>query len=165
MNLAILEEQDYEKLAQDILEVSETKSEDELFEILGNALYDSGLDVAPESYDEAAIAVTFGEKATQFNILQTLDFVADSEPLAKKEAKKRGKGLFRRIKKAICSNEKIRDFLTGETELKDYLKTGIPVLLGLISSSLTLGPIGLAIATVIIALLIKVGYQKFCGIE
>ncbi len=68
MNYAILEEQDYSELAQQIQEVAETKSEDELFEILGKALYESGLEVAPESYEVAAIPITFDGNANKFNI-------------------------------------------------------------------------------------------------
>lgn len=87
MNLALLENQDYEKMAQDILETSKTKSEDELFEILGNALYDSGLEISPEDYEEATIPISFEADTKQFNVFKTLNYVANSEPVSSKNSK------------------------------------------------------------------------------
>lgn len=70
----------------------------------------------------------------------------------------------KRIKQAICSNETIRELLTSEEKLKNHLKAAIPIVLGFISTSLSLGPIGLVLAIGAIAILIKIGYQKYCKI-
>lgn len=71
----------------------------------------------------------------------------------------------KRIKSFVCSNKQIKDLITSETKLKDHLKSGIPVVLGLVSTSLSLGPVGMVIAITIIAWLIKKGYQKYCGLN
>lgn len=164
MALAALQNQDYEQLAQQVQNISKIKKEDELFEIIGNALYDSGLDVSPLSFPEATIPVTIDGETLKFNALNSLNFVEDTEPLTKEEAKKKGKGLFKRIKNELCGNESIKEFFTGKSDLKDNLKIILPVVLGLVSSTLTLGPIGLAIAVAVIALLLKVGYEAYCEI-
>ena len=162
--LAILENQDYEELANEVQQIASTKSEDSLYEILGNAIYDSGLEISPIGFPEATMFRIRIKNSQKFNLIKTMDFVQNSAPLTKEEAKKEGKSLFQRIKKEICTNEKIKEFFTGESALRDYLKTIIPIILAIISSSLTLGPIGLAIAVAILALLIKVGYQAYCDI-
>lgn len=164
MALATLEQQDYDQLAKQVQIISETKQEDELFEIIGNALYDSGLDVSPANFIEATIPVAFDRTTLKFNILETIQFVENTEPITKEEAKKKGKKLLKRIKNELCSNEGVKDFFTGNSDLKDNLKVIIPLVLGLVSSTLTLGPIGLAIAVAVIALLLKVGYEAYCEI-
>ncbi|MFA5298250.1 MAG: hypothetical protein WC389_08605 [Lutibacter sp.] len=164
MKLATLENQDYAQLAEQVQAIVESKSDDNLYEIIGNALYDSGLDIAPDEYPEAAIPITFDEKTVNFSILKSMKFVEDTTPISKSEAQRKGKKLWQRIKKELCGNEKIKDFFTGESNLKENLKTIIPIILGLISSTLALGPLGLAIAVAIIALLFKVGYQSYCEI-
>lgn len=164
MKLELLKNQNYDELANQVQEIIDTKSKDDLYEIIGNALYDSGLDVSPEDYPEAAISLAIDINTKNFDFLKSVNFVEDTSPISKAEAKKKGKGLWKRIKTELCSNEKIRDFFTGNSDLKDNLKVIIPIILGLISSTLTLGPLGLAVAVAIIALLIKVGYQAYCEI-
>ncbi len=162
--LTTLENQDYEELAKEVQQIADTKSEDSLYEILGNAMYDSGLAVSPESFSEATTLRVSIKSNQKFNLIKAMDFVQNSTSLSKEEAKREGKSLFQRIKREICTNEKIKEFFTGNNALSDYLKTVIPIILAIISSSLALGPIGLAITVAILALLIKVGYQAYCGV-
>lgn len=162
--LATLENQDYEELANEVQKIADTKSEDSLYAVLGNALYNSGLEVAPYDYPEAVMAITSIKSKHKVDFIKTIDFVGNAVPMAKIDAKEQGKGFFQRIKKEICTNEKIREFFTGKSALADHLKIIIPIILGLISSSLALGPIGLAIVITILALILKVGYQTYCDI-
>lgn len=85
-----------------------------------------------------------------------------SQPQAVEIANQKGRKLFERIKKAVCTNKEIRNFFTGDKDLQYYLKIGIPVILALVSPSLALGPLGLAIAVIIISLILKVGYEVYC---
>lgn len=48
MKLELLKNQNYDELANQVQEIIDTKSKDDLYEIIGNALYDSGLDVSPK---------------------------------------------------------------------------------------------------------------------
>lgn len=164
MKLELLKNQNYAELADQVKEITESKSEDNLYEIIGNALYDSGLELAPQGYTEAAIPLSMNLKTMNYDFLKSVNFVEDTTPISKSEAMKKGKGLWKRIKTELCSNNKIKDFFTGDSNLKDNLKMLIPIILGLVSSTLALGPLGLTIAVTIIALLIKIGYQEYCEI-
>jgi hypothetical protein len=160
--LTTSENQNDDELAKEVQQITGTQSEESLYGVLCHALYNGGLEVAPLDYFEPVMAIASIKSKQKINFIKTLDFVGSAVPLAESEAKKQGKSFFQRIKKEICT--KIREFFTGGNTLREYLQTLIPIILGIISSSLALGPIGLAIAVAILALLIKVGYQAYCRI-
>lgn len=159
-----LENQNSNLLASQLQQIINSKSEENLYEIIGNALYDSGLQISSLQYPEATIPITLNEDSTNFNILESIKFIEDTTAITKVEAIIRGKGLLKRIKTQLCTNETIKNFFTGDNKLTDNLKVIIPIILSLISSTLALGPVGLAIAVALIALLIKIGYEAYCAV-
>ena len=66
--LTQLSENDYQNMAAEIQDISETKSDNELFQIIGNSLHNSGLDVSisntfstiqPKVFDHVKKALSF----------------------------------------------------------------------------------------------------------
>lgn len=162
MNLALLENKDTEQLAEQIDEIVNTKSKEQLFEIIGRGLYDSGLEVSDSNFPEATMPIFSDNLNKAF--LKSINFVEEDSVITATQARRKGKKLIARIKHEFCSNESIKKLFTGDGELKDYLKIIIPSVLAIVSSTLTLGTIGLAIAVSIIAIVIKSGYKSYCNL-
>jgi len=87
--------------------------------------------------------------------------------LTKANAKKEGKKFWKRFKdklqKNICNDPKIKELLAGKGSLKDYLITGIPLVLAALGLGV-LNPVTLAIIATVFALIIKVGFEAYCEI-
>lgn len=167
INLAQLSEQDFEKMAQEIQEISEIESEDSLFEIMGNALHDSGLTVSTSDSFEILQPKAYNESLEKFNLMKSVKFVSDPEPLSNKEAKKEGKRFWKRfkdkLKTTICNDSKIKELLEGDGTLKEYLMAGIPLVLAALGIS-ALNPLAMAILATVFALILKVGFKAYCEI-
>lgn len=165
INLAELTETDFERMAQEINEISETQSEESLFGILGNALHDSGLTVDTSNSFKILQPKMFNEDDEKFNMLKSMKFVSETKPLSVNEAEEEGRrfwGRFKdKLKVAICTDSKIKELLKGDGTLKDYLIYGIPLIITALGIS-TLNPVALTIIASIFALIIKVGFQAYC---
>lgn len=167
INLAQLTEQDFEKMAQEIQTISETKSENEIFELIGNALHDSGMTVSTSKTFDIIHPKMYNESLEKFSMEKSFDFVADTEPLTAEDAKEEGRNFWKRfkdkLKSAICNDSKIRDLLTGDGTLKDYLIAGVPLILAALGLG-AINPLLLAIIAAVFALIVKVGFQAYCEV-
>ena len=167
VNLAQLTEEDFEKMAQEIDEINETNSEDDLLERIGNALHDSGLTVATGNNFEIIKPKMFNQNLEKFSMKASLDFVADTTPLTTEDAVEEGRrfvGRFKdKLKVVLCNDSKIRDLITGEGTLKDYLIAGVPLVVAALGLT-ALNPLLLAIVAAVFALIVKVGFQTYCEI-
>lgn len=167
-HLTQLSEQDLEKMAQEITEINESKSEEELFELIGNALHDSGLTVSTSEGFEVIEPKMYDEHVERFNFVKSLAYVADTQPLSPQDAKQEGKKLWQRIKdkvrNVICNDPEVRKLLEGGGTLKEYLKVLIPLILPALGLA-ALNPILLAIVVAIIALIIKIGVKAYCELN
>ncbi|GAB3656769.1 hypothetical protein GCM10028791_28850 [Echinicola sediminis] len=165
--LTQLTEQDYEKMAMEINEISESKSENELFELIGNALHDIGLTVSTSSTTEIITPKMFDQNLEKFSLIKSLNFVADTASMAPEGAKREGRKLWKRIKEklrtVICNDPNIQALLKGEGTLKDYLKTGIPLVMTALGLA-ALNPVLLFIVTSVFALIIKTGFAAYCEV-
>jgi hypothetical protein len=165
INLAQLTEADFEKMAQEIQEISETQSEDSLLESLGNALHDSGLTISTANSFEILQPKAFNEATEKFSLKKSISFVADRTPITTSEAKEEGRKFWQRFKdklrSAICNDPKIKELLEGDGSLKDYLIAGIPLILSALGIG-ALNPLALAIVAAVVALIVKVGFQTYC---
>lgn len=165
MNLAQMTEADFEKMALEIDEISQTNSEEELLAVLGNALHDSGLTVSSSNSFEILQPKMFNEGLEKFSMRKSMRFVSDTEPLTKPEAEAEGKRFWKRFKEklnvAICNDVKIKELIETQGTLKDYLIAGIPLILSALSITF-LNPLALAIVAAVFALIIKVGFQAYC---
>lgn len=167
-HLTQLSEQDIEKMAQEIMEITESKSEDELFELIGNALHDSGLTVSTSESFSVIEPKMYDQHVENFNFVKSLAYVADTQPLSPHDAKQEGKKFWQRFKdkvrNIICNDPEIRKLLEGDGTLKEYLKVLIPLILTALGLA-ALNPILLAIVVAIIALIIKIGIKAYCELN
>lgn len=168
INLAQLTESDFEKMALEINEISQTKSESELLELIGNALHDSGMTVSTNDSFEIISPKMFDEGIERFSIVKSFNFVADTNALRPTDAKKEGEKLWKRLKDklraVICNDPRIKELITESGTLKDFLIAGIPLLLGALGLGV-LNPVLLAIIAAIFALILKIGFQEYCEIK
>lgn len=160
-----LTEQDYEKMADDIIKISMEKSEDDLLLFIGNALHDSGYRVSTSENDDIIEPEMFNHHLEKVNLIKSLNFLMDKQSLTATRAKEDGGKFWRRFKEklriAICKDGKIKDIITGNGTLKDYLVIGIPLVLTALGV-VTLDPIFLAIIAATFALILKVGFEAYC---
>lgn len=167
INLAELNEQDFEKMATEIQSVSDTNSEKQLFELLGTALHISGYTVANSNSFDIIKPKMYDEKIEKFSILKSIHYYTAKSALSKKEAEEEGKSFWLRFKDklkiAICNDPKIKELMTGQGKLKDYLIVGIPLVLAALGVAV-LNPILLAIVATVFALIVKVGFDAYCEI-
>lgn len=159
---------DYQQMADQIQSISDAKSEEELYEVIGNGLYDLGYDVAEDESD-AVIAVKH-EIASygQVNLSKAFSFVADNASLTIAAASSKGRGFWdrfeKKVKHFICTNPDIQELMNGNGSLREYVKVAI----GLILSALgivALSPVALGIITAVIALIVKIGWQAYCDVQ
>jgi len=164
INLAQLTEADFERMAQEINEISETQSEETLLTILGNALHDSGLTISSSNSFEILQPKMFNEGTEKFSMKKSMKFVSDTDPLSPNEAEEEGRRFWQRFKDklrvTICNDPKIKELFEGDGSLKNYLIIGIPLILAALS--ITLNPLGLVIIATVFALILKVGFQAYC---
>lgn len=169
MNLANLNNHDYENLAIEILKIKDSSSEEQLIEYLGSELYSHDLEVTEEDAETMLVSSLWNEAAKQFNFKTAM--YSPSMVTGSEQAnfiisfKKSGKKLLKRIKKTICTSEALKELLTDSDKLGEKLKTVIPVILGVLTASVTLGPVGITFAVLVIAYLLKVGYGAYCSIS
>lgn len=167
INLAQLTEADFEKMAQEINEISEKQSEESLLAILGNALHDSGLTVSSSNSFAILQPKMFNEGIEKFSMKKSMDFVSETDPLTPNDAEAEGRRFWQRFKDklraAICNDSKIKELLEGDGTLKDYLIIGIPLILAALGVAV-LNPVWLAIIAAVFALIMKVGFQAYCEI-
>lgn len=165
INLSQMTEQDYEKMAQEINEISQTKSETELLELIGTALHDSGLTVSTSESSEIVQPKMFNENKEKFSVAKSFDFVVKSEPLTQNDAKEEGEKFWYRFKDklqdVICTDSRIKELITGNGTLKDFIVAGIPLVLAALGL-ITINPVFLAIIAAVFALILKVGFKAYC---
>ena len=109
----------------------------------------------------------FGGANDRISMLKSYDYVANVKPVTRTNANKEGKKFWKRFKKkkkkAICNDPKIKELMTGNGTLKDYLITGIPLVLAALGLGV-LNPVTLAIIAAVFALILKVGFEAYCEI-
>jgi len=167
MTLAQLTEQDFEQMALEIQRISRTSTEDELYITLGKALDDLGFAVSTNRSFELIQPKMFGSRGERISMTKSLDYVANVKPTTKVNAKKEGKKFWKRFKdklqNTICNDPKIKELMTGNGTLKDYLIAGIPLVLAALGLGV-LNPVLLAIIAAVFALISKVGFQAYCEV-
>jgi hypothetical protein len=154
---------DFEQWASEITEL-QSKSEKELYSAIGNSLYDGGLSVSKSSNRYVLVEPrkeTVSDGRLSFT--QSVQHVSKAGTVQKPapNAAKEGESFFKRLKVIICTDPQIVELFTGDS-LKDYLRTGIPILLTLLGvSALNPWVAGLIAAT--IALIARVGFRMYCS--
>ena len=161
-----LSDEDFGKIASDIDALDKAKDEEQLCELVGNALYDSGLSVTVSDASNAGDIlepVVFESQGDDISIDKAVGFVMDTDALPKSVARRSGKNLMKRVRQAICNDPKLSKAFSDDATLKDCLKVIIPYLVNL----LKLGPLtapALVIIAGVVALILKVGYKSYCNI-
>jgi len=162
-----LKEAQLAAMAEQIENLVEQKSEKDLYMALGNALYDSGLDVNDEGETELVSSKFFKAGNQKVNLNESFDFVSDPTPQDKEKSKESGKKFWDRFKEElrdfICNDEKIKALFQGDGKLKDYLMASIPIIISALGWA-AMGPLGLAILASVAALIGKVGFAAYCNI-
>lgn len=167
INLAEITEADFEKMAQEINEISETHSEEKLLAILGNALHDSGLTVSTSNSIEILQPKIYNESTEKFSMKKSLNFVPKIAPLTQPEAEAEGVRFWQRFKDklrvTICNDFKIVELIKSDGTLKDYLIACIPLILASLRIE-ALNPLSFAMIAAVFALFIKLGFRTYCAI-
>jgi len=159
-----LNDQDLAQLASEI-EALSREDDDQLFELTGNALYDIGLAPVEETTDGPLLQpVMYNPNIAKVNLSSIADYVMKTDPLTKTESIKSGKNFKERLRKAICSNKTIAAIFKSDTALKDNLKQIIPKVMGILGLA-ALSPLNLLIVCAVIALILKIGYDAYCGVK
>ena len=164
-NVNQITDEELNDMAYDIKALS-NKNENYLYELIGNSLYDVGLDIAT-SDNQQLVKPAMWDSAGNIKISRAVRYVMKTEPLIKEKAKTKGKKFWKRFKislqNTICNNPQIVDILSGNVDkLKQGLKTIIPIILSVLG--LTLCPPALAIIASAIALILKVGINVYCKV-
>ncbi len=158
--------QDFEQMAHDLSELSQNKTEDELLEIIGQSLYGLGYEIASSSEVDIIKPISSSE-LRNMGIAAAVDFVENRNLALTEQVKMEAvgfwKGFKEKLKEAICNDPKIRDLITGDGTLKEYLIVGVPLVLAALGMS-ALNPLLLAIVAAVFALIIKVGFKTYCEI-
>ena len=166
-NLHNLKEEELASMAMQIESLAEQKSEKDLYLALGNALYDSGIDVDANGNAELVSSKYFGTNKGRMNLNESFDFVSDATPLDSEESRSNGKKFWDRfrdeLRKFICENSKIKELFEGEGNLVDFLKISIPIIISALGWA-AMGPLGLTILASVAALIAKVGFTAYCNI-
>jgi hypothetical protein len=173
-SLLQISDNDYSRMAYEIEELK-SKDDKELYQALGNALYDNGFSTpkSKRSGPESAGMGPFGlipcmydMYEEPYNITEAVKFVSDPTPISKTKAEREGKRFWKqmqdKLKEVICTDKNMQELLADENELADYLKQGIPLLLAALGIA-ALSPLWLSIVAIIFALIIKVGFKIYCA--
>ena len=156
--------QDYQKIANDVLFMSK-KSETELFQVLGHGLYDLGVDA---SDSDKFLLKRVDKGVAGISSAKGFNYIAKTKPLTKAQAEKKGRGFWKKfgkkIKKEICSNPDIIKIINGEATLKDKLVIAIPAILAAIGGSIVLGPLYIALISIVLSIIIKSGLGAYCEV-
>jgi len=155
-----LNDKNLDKMASEIEALCESRSEDELCEMIGNVLYDEGLAIA-ETDDLMLVSAMYDAKKEDFSITKIADYVMDTKPIKKGKAKKEGKIFRDKLKKMICTNETIVKYFSKGGDLKE----GIKFILEILKKTIPISQITLVVIAAAIALILKVGINKYCGIK
>jgi len=162
-----LKEAQLAAMAEQIENLVEHKSEKDLYMALGNALYDSGLDVNDEGETELVSSKFFKAGNQKVNLNESFDFVSDPTPQDKEKSKESGKKFWDRCKEElrdfICNNPEIKDLFTKKGKLRDFLEKVIPIIINALRMA-ALGQLGLIIVASVAALIGKVGFAAYCNI-
>jgi len=160
----MLNEHDYEKMASEI-EALSAQSEAQLYELIGNALYDSGLSVATVPGDFGFLQpVMYNPAVERFSVARVADFVMNTKPLPKPDAQSRGKILLEKVKKAICEDAAIAALFSDNNKtLKEILKVLLPFIAKVLKIS-SFNPVVMAIIVAIAAFILKIGYKMYCEV-
>jgi len=162
-----LKEAQLAAMAEQIENLVEHKSEKDLYMALGNALYDSGLDVNDEGETELVSSKFFKAGNQKVNLNESFDFVSDPTPQDKEKSKESGKKFWDRFKEElrdfICNNPEIKDLFTKKGKLRDFLEKVIPIIINALRMA-ALGQLGLIIVASVAALIGKVGFAAYCNI-
>ena len=163
INLEQLTKADFERMAQEINEISETQSEDSLLAIIGNALHDSGLTVSTSNSFQILQPKMYNEEIEKFSVIKSINFVSETAPLTPNDAVKEVRNFLERIRGVICNDPKIIMLFEGNGTLEDSIRNIIPIILTAVGVGLP-NPILFAIAVAVLCIIIKVGYKTYCQI-
>ena len=159
VKLSELTDENLDKMALEIEALCDARNADELYEMIGNVLYNEGLAIA-DTEDLQLVPVMYSADKEDFNIIKIADYVMDTKPISKNRAKKEGKKFRDKLKKMICSNSTITGYFSKDGNLKE----GIKFISSILSKTIPISPIILVIIAAAIALILKVGINKYCGL-
>ena len=157
--LSELTEADYTNLADDALLLAE-KDENELFAFIGNGMNSLGLSIADD--DQTLFTPVQLRTYSMFSPFSLSDNQQAVDAL--ELGKRSGERFKEKLRRIICSNERLREIIMGEGTLREKLIIAIPVILSLLGVT-ALAPPMLAIITAAIALIIRIGFQAYCDWE
>lgn len=182
LNINDLQDSDFEKLANDIEEISKL-DENEIYRTIGLALHREGLtsnqtiektvfnpnkeDLNVSHFNSLNLFAPKTDNNTlgSFSGKVVYDFISKNEQIDYKNAEKEGEAFWETFKEklriAICTNENIVKLINGDGKLTDYLKVILPLIA--VGLGVSLSPVMLSIIIAALALLIKVGLQAYCS--
>jgi hypothetical protein len=166
-------EEELDEISNFIEQKASSISDDEAYDALANGLYDLGYEVENDEDGDEAIdmfinPIELGNHALLGSPKAFINLQNRTE-LHGLVRGRRGRRFFarlrRKVKNAICNRESIAEWfknLVGSS-FKDFIKNVIPIVLAAIGLSINPIVTGIIIAAVI--LIIKTGYEAFCGVE
>lgn len=167
IRLSTFTDTDYERLADAIEQLSTTKSEAQILEIIGNGLRDEGYQVATDDPTRIIEPIAIDQDSRELRFPETIRYVADTEAGAESDAVTTGRNFWQRftdrLRTYLCTDAGIRKLMSGDGALKDYLKIGIPIVLAGLGIG-TLSPVMLAIVASVFALIIRKGWEAYCDL-
>ena len=153
-------------LADQILDVSKKKSAKDLYQLLGNALRESGFSVDAEG-NATPMPDKFFERSPgqKMDIQESFQRLSELASKNGAEIETDGKNFWERFKEelrnTLCKDEKIKNLFNTDGALKELIKISIPVILTALGWA-AMGPFGLAILAGVLALIAKVGFKVYC---
>ncbi len=156
---------DYKQIAKDIITLSK-KEESELYQVLGHALNDLGIQASKK---KDVLFERADNETKEVSALKAFNFVANTKSLDEVEAETRGKKFLNdlnlKIQKTICQNQIIIDIINGDATLEDKLVVAIPAILVIIGGGIILGPAYLTLISIALAIIIRIGLSAYCRME
>ncbi|HTL82387.1 MAG TPA: hypothetical protein VL651_11815 [Bacteroidia bacterium] len=154
---------DYASIAKDIAGMT-SKSEDELFTVIGHGLNDSGLKASDKNN---VLFERVDRIAGKVSAKKAFNFVAATDPLDHDEAQRKGKVFWKKFKEKvrsiICDNKALSDVIEGNGTLEDKLKVIIPVVLAALGMA-AINPTLLLVISAALAIIAKAGFEAYCDI-
>lgn len=169
-SLTQLTEADYEKMAQEIEEISKTESEESLYESIGKALRYSGLEVSTDDSFEILRPKALYEPDGIISIKKSFSLVKDdTTAVTQSEDEEEGRTFWDKFKdnlrSVICNDPKIKPLLHSVGTLKEIIKNALPYILTVLGIGLFLTPLASIIVSTVLALILKAGFQAYCQID
>jgi len=162
--LSQLTEPEFEIMAE---EINENKSENELFQLIGEALHNSGFTVSTSNTVGIMQTKMFNQDVESISLIKSIDFLTETEPLSTEEAIEEGGKFWERFKdklrSVICNDLKIKELIEGDGSLKDFLVIAIPLILAALGITV-LSPMLLIVIAAVFALIVKVGFNAYCSL-